>query len=60
MYSSLGWKSEWEKTTVRFVRRLEDNIKINLTQTGCGVDSSGTEHRPVAGCCKLVMEYWVL
>jgi len=31
---------------------LEDNIKMDLTETGCGLDSSGSEYIPTAGPCE--------
>jgi hypothetical protein len=32
--------------------RWEDNIRIDIRETGCGLDSSGSEWGPVTGSCE--------
>jgi hypothetical protein len=57
VYKVLVGKPEGKKPPGRPRRRCEDGIRMDLRETGlggggCGLDSTGSEQRPVAGCCE--------
>jgi hypothetical protein len=54
VYRVLVGRHKGKRPLERPRRRWEDGIKMDLTKIdwGCGVDSTGPEYRPVAGCCE--------
>jgi hypothetical protein len=51
MYKIVVGKSEG-RPFGRPKRRWEENIKMNLREAGCELDSSGSGQGPVVGCCE--------
>jgi hypothetical protein len=55
VYKVLVGKSEGKRPLGRPRRRLEDEIRMDLRETGLGgrgLDSTGSRQGPVAGCCE--------
>jgi hypothetical protein len=51
-YKNLVGKPEEKRQLGRPRRKWEDYIKMDRKETGCGLDSSGSEYGPVAGSCE--------
>jgi hypothetical protein len=50
-----GGKARRKETTGKTRRRWEDGVRMDLREIGlggCGLDSTGSGHGPVAGCCE--------
>jgi hypothetical protein len=45
-------KLEWKRLHGRLGHRWEENIKMDLKEKGCGLDSSGSGQAPVVGSYK--------
>jgi hypothetical protein len=55
VYRALVVKPEGKRPLERPRRRWEDGIRMDLREIGlwgCGLDSTGSEQVPVAGCCE--------
>jgi hypothetical protein len=55
VYRVLVGKPEGKRPLRRPRRRWEDGIRMDLREIGlggCGLDSTGSGHGPVAGCCE--------
>jgi hypothetical protein len=55
VYKVLAVKPEGKIPLGRPRRRWEDGIRMDLRETGlggCGLDSTGSGQRPLAGCCE--------
>jgi hypothetical protein len=55
VYKVLVGKSERKRPLGRPSRRWEDGIRMDLKEIGlgvCGLDSTGSEQGPEAGCCE--------
>jgi hypothetical protein len=50
VYKVLAGKPEGKRALGRPRCRWEDGIRMDLR--GCGLDSTGSGQRPVAGCCE--------
>jgi hypothetical protein len=49
----IGGKFWGKGTTLNALRKLEDDIKMNLMEIRCELDSCGLEYGPVAGSCEI-------
>jgi hypothetical protein len=55
VYKVLVGKPEERRALGRPSRRWEDGIRMDLKEIGlrgCGLDSTGSGHEPVSGCCE--------
>jgi hypothetical protein len=55
LYKFLMGKPKGKRPLGRPRRRWEDGVRMDLRETGlgvCGLDSTGSEQGPVAGCCE--------
>jgi hypothetical protein len=55
VYKVLVVKPEGKRPLARPRRRWEDGVKMDLRKVGlgvCGLDSTGSGQRQVAGCCE--------